>query len=194
MITRRQLLWGLLALPGAARQAQTWLFLGDSITAAPGSYASLFQAKRAGDTVVNAAQTGSGAYEVRAALETLLPSRKPDVVSIMVGANDCLAGPTPDGMKTYKYNLKLALKLAAGKRVILHTPPPIDLKKHPQRRAIAQYAQFVRDLARVSGVQLVDHWPMWAANHGVQRWLTDGLHPNAKGQQALLKRMLAVVK
>ena len=188
--TRRFLL-GLLALTaliGAAPQAKTILFLGDSITAGYGleqsqAYPALIHAKidakRWNFKTVNAGQSGDTSAGGLNRLNWLLKIRV-DVLVLELGGNDGLRGlPAEttkknlqaiiDGTKAKYPEVKIVL---AGMKVPPNMGP--DYGK--------QFAAIYPDLAKKNNAQLI---PFILEGVGGVRELNlpDGVHPTAKGQE-----------
>lgn len=112
----------------------------------------------------------------------------PDVVFVMFGTNDILAGD--DGVRAFRYRLDQIVQRSrdVGATVVLQTPPPVLEDGGRGPRLIALYAEAVREVARDLGVLVVDHAAAWesaasAAGEDVAPagWLDDTFHPGARG-------------
>lgn len=120
----------------AEKKSLTWLFMGDSITHAAAwtngydGIAQLFEKYlkdelgRTDDVVVNTAVSGATTTTTLPYLQQRLEKYSPDVVSIMLGTNDCAA----EDQTTEQYEADLRQIIgkakAKGAVVILRTPTP----------------------------------------------------------------------
>jgi lysophospholipase L1-like esterase len=140
---------------------------------------------------------------------------RPDVLFLMFGTNDAVAGH--DGLETfarqYAQVIEVARNAGIGAIVVQTTVPmmPVDpeaaiviaewpnaetregkLQGLRRRRAcLAQYVAATREVARRCGVALVDHWAAWCAAGGRRGQLMDGgFHPNEYGHRLLAHTLL----
>ena len=134
------------------------VFLGDSITAAPGSYSIpliTYLSLRYPKLQVsyrNAGVSGDTAPGGLARLDTDVLSVHPTVVSICFGMNDAGVAGTPE-QRYEKYmtgmtGLVTRLK-AAGIRVVLLTPPCVDATVRPDG---AEYNQNLKRERKCTGI------------------------------------------
>lgn len=190
----------------------TWAFLGDSITQGVTHthgyrcYVEHFAERvrgelgRRGDTVVNSGVSG-------ATTEVLLPEFHwragrfaPDVVFVMFGTNDILAGE--DGVRGFRFRIDQIVQRSrdVGATVVLQTPPPVLEEGGRNPRLISLYAEAVREVARDLGVLVVDHAGAWhdaaaAAGDDVAPagWLDDAFHPGARGHHQMTLTLLSTL-
>lgn len=194
------------------------LTLGDSITkgARPGvSPTETFSARlqgalRAEGVAVQVHNVGIGGErtdQALARLEREVMAQRPHLVTVMYGTNDSYVDPGKAesrlSERQYETNLReMVRRLQAARiQVVLMTAPKFGeeqrkngLGEDPNFR-LARYAAICRDVARASGVPLVDHFGGWseeqARGRRLQPWTTDGCHPNAEGHAELAVRMLS---
>ncbi|MFC5182860.1 SGNH/GDSL hydrolase family protein [Actinomadura harenae] len=173
----------------------TWVATGDSITqavehthGARGWVEHLherirWQLNRLTDVVVNTGVSAWGADDVLAAHDRLIGRFEPDVLSVSLGTNDCLAGE--DGLPGFRDAMhRIIAGAAPGTQVVLHTPVLVSASGRERRAALPAYCQAVREIAKESGALLVDHEAHWLEHHGADDpipWLDDPAHPNAVG-------------
>ncbi|MCK8678997.1 MULTISPECIES: SGNH/GDSL hydrolase family protein [Streptomyces] len=182
----------------------TWVAAGDSITqgvlhthGARGWVEHLherirWQLGRLTDVVVNTGVSGWRAVDVLAAHDHLIGRFAPDVLSVSLGTNDCLAGE--DGLDEFRDAMRRIVAGAAPEtRLVLHTPVLTAYSGRPRRAALPAYCQAVRELAEETGALLVDHEAHWRERHGTDDpipWLDDPAHPNAAGHLAMANHTL----
>jgi acyl-CoA thioesterase I len=183
----------------------TWLLTGDSITHGAvytfgwRSYPEHFmerlrwELRRMADTVINTGTSGDTTDGLLKDLRARALRFRPDVTSIMMGMNDCVAGHA--GIDAFRRNL---LNLADASEnnsslLLLHTPNPIRPGSDIERTHLAHYADVIRDVAARRKLMCVDHYNHWITQNRRQpgvfrRWLVpDGIHPNAQGHLELAK-------
>ncbi|MFD3698333.1 SGNH/GDSL hydrolase family protein [Streptomyces sp. NPDC058646] len=182
----------------------TWVATGDSITqavlhthGARGWVEHLhervrWQLRRLSDVVVNTGVSAWGAVDVLGAQEHLVGRFRPDVLSVSLGTNDCLAGE--DGLPRFHDAMR---RIVSGTdprtQVVLHTPALVGLSGRERRSSLPAYCQAVREIARDTGALLVDHEAHWLAHHGTADpipWLDDPAHPNAAGHLQMANHTL----
>lgn len=76
---------------------------------------------------------------------------------------------------------------------LFQTPNPVDVNRWPNRAALADYAQIMREVAAELDVVLIDHHAHWLATNGGSvplGLLGDGLHPDQRGHLLLAKKMI----
>ncbi len=143
----------------ARKEPVAWVFTGDDITqgavhtkgfaAIPNILPSRvrWELKRMRDLVINSGVSGEKAEGLLADLDWRVLHLKPDVVSIMLGTNDCTLGPV--GHALFRKNLTALVNkvMGAGAIVILNTPSTVYLKNVATGVHLAAYgAQIVRDV------------------------------------------------
>lgn len=188
-------------------QPLTWVFTGDGITQAADhtngrrSYAELFDARVRGglrrllDVVVNTGLEGGRVRTLHRNREWRVDRFRPDVVSLMVGFSDAIAGES--GRDEFGETLrKLVDELVEdGVVVVLNTPHRPSSRAAAKHADLRAYVRIVREVADESGVPLVDHWAHWRNAETGRLLAADGLHPNAEGHAEiarLLHRELGV--
>jgi len=183
-----------------------WVFTGDSIThgalhtkgfrSYPEHFAERvrWEMKRMRDIVINTGISGDKADGLFADLDWRVLHLKPDVVSIMIGMNDCTLGEV--GRELFRKSLTGIVNKVktAGAIPILNTPNPIYLKNADTRGDLAAYAQIIRDVALGTKAALVDHYAHWEAvkpdQESLVKWLEDkSIHPGALGHRELAKQI-----
>jgi acyl-CoA thioesterase I len=191
---------GALAAPQAARAApQVVLAYGDSLMAGyqlrpgEGFAPQLEKALRASGRdvkVVGAGVSGDTSTQGRARLNWVLAGmkQKPDVVVLELGANDMLRGQPPATAKTNIDAMVKAFK-AKGSRVLL-----AGMRATPNlgRTYVSQFEALYPAVARANGVAL---YPFFVDGVAAQPGLLlgDGMHPNPKGVQVIVKRIAPAV-
>jgi acyl-CoA thioesterase-1 len=181
-----------------------WLFTGDSITHGAihtmgwRSYPELvaervrWELRRTRDVVINTGIAGDRTAGLLKDLNWRILQFKPQVTSIMMGMNDCAAGPA--GREGFRGNLnKLVDALEAHNSVpILNTTNPMyPLGPDSQRRKdLPAYNDIIREVAHERKTVLVDrysHWLMVKKHEGeLLYWLSDGaFHPNEYGHREM---------
>ncbi|MFO0817093.1 MAG: SGNH/GDSL hydrolase family protein [Pirellulales bacterium] len=184
----------------------TWVITGDSIThgalhtlgwrSYPEHFAERirWEMRRVRDVVINTGISGNRTRDLLKDFTWRAARFQPDVVSIMLGMNDCVAGSA--GRDTFRSNLKdLAERtIAAGAIPLLHTPNTIYLKNAGSRSDLPAYATIVREVALERKYALVDHWAHWQTQKPDQEalltWLEDkSIHPGVFGHREFAKLM-----
>lgn len=183
----------------------TWVITGDSITQGAKwlgrerAYPELIQErlrwelKRKRDIVINSGLSGEKTAGLLADFEWRVLRFQPDVVAIMIGMNDAVAGPA--GRERFAADLRemIGRVRAAGAMPILQRTNPVDPSDPgAQTRAdLPAYNVLIADVARATGTLLVDHWRHWLdaapAPEERRRWLADPIHPNAAGHRQLAR-------
>ncbi len=195
----------------ARKEPVAWVFTGDDITQGAvhtkgfRSYPEHFaervrwELKRMRDLVINSGVSGEKADGLLADLDWRVLHLKPDVVSIMLGTNDCTLGPV--GHALFRKNLTALVSkvMGAGAIVILNTPSTVYLKNVATGVHLAAYAQIVRDVALGTRAVLVDHYAFWETTKPDQeqllKWLDDAkLHPGVFGHRALARQIFATLE
>jgi acyl-CoA thioesterase I len=179
----------------------TWVFTGDSITHGAKhthgsrSYVEHFAERdrwelgRASDIVINTGISGDKADGILRAFDWRVARFKPDVVSIMIGMNDCTRGP--EKREEFRKNLEELIKRvrALGAIPVLHSMNIVEPSAAKERGDLPAYVVIVNEVAREQKLLFVDHWSHWtSSNHDsniLKEWLNDPIHPNARGHREL---------
>lgn len=188
----------------AAKDPITWVLTGDSIThgalhtlgwrSYPEHFAERvrWEMRRMRDIVINTGISGDVTGRLLGDLDWRVLRFQPDVVSIMLGMNDCSRGM--NGREMYRKNLSALVEkvMAAGAIPVLNTPNTIYVKKAGSRADLPAYADIVRDTAKQSKLVLVDHYAHWEKTKPNQEdllaWLEDqSIHPNVYGHREFAK-------
>ena len=192
------------------KEPAVWVFTGDDITQGAAhtkgtrSYVEHFaervrwELKRMRDLVINTGVSGEKTDGILADIDWRILRHKPDVVSIMLGTNDCTLGPV--GQALFKKNLTNLVNkvMGAGAIPVLNTPNTVYLKNAETRGDLPAYAQVVRDVAQATKAVLVDHYNFWETSQPDQEqllaWLDDEqLHPGPIGHRALARQLFTVL-
>jgi lysophospholipase L1-like esterase len=180
-----------------------WIITGDSITQGAKwlgherSYPELLQERirwelnRRRDLIINSGISGERSAGLLADWDWRVVHLKPDIVSIMIGMNDCVAGPA--GRDSFDQNVRLLVERVRkiGAIPILHSTNPID-SENPEaqtRHDLAAYNQIIAQVAQSMSVIFVDHWKHWThakpSPAALRNWLADPIHPNASGHRQM---------
>ena len=195
----------------ARKEPVAWVFTGDDVTQGAAhtkgfrTYSELFgervrwELRRMRDLVINTAVSGDKADILLADLDWRVLHLKPDVVSIMLGTNDCALGPV--GHTLFRKNLTniIGKIMQTGALVVLNTPNTVYLKKAELRGDLAAYAQIVREIGEAAKLLVVDHYAFWERSKPDQeallKWLDDEeLHPGPFGHRALAKQLFTTLE
>lgn len=143
-------------------------------------------------------------------LESDVISKKPEIVTIMYGANDSYIdiGKTEPRLSEMQFRnnlIEIVERLQKAKiQVILMTEPrwgseakPNGLGDHPNKR-MEPFMEIIREVARTKSTSLVDHYQIWtkkAANGlDIGSITTDQLHPNPSGHKLIAEAIEPIVK
>ena len=179
----------------AAQDPITWLFTGDSI--AMGAFHTFgwrsycehfgerirFELLRRRDVVINTGISGDTTTDLLRDLDHRVLRFRPQVVSIMLGMNDCVAGVGGREECTSRYDEILRRVRADTKAaLIVHTYNPIT-PSALENRDIPAYMDIIRTAAKKHQAILVDHDKVWRDRKSPLNYLlNDGaLHPNQFG-------------
>ncbi|MCE5309456.1 MAG: SGNH/GDSL hydrolase family protein [Acidobacteriales bacterium] len=193
---RFQTIKGLLA----GKDPVTWVFTGDSITHGAlhtmgwRSYPEHFAERvrwelgRVRDIVINTGISGDRLPRLLQDAEWRVHRFQPQVVSLMMGMNDCIAGPTGRDVFRKALDTFLADLKAQKSLLLLHTPNPIylpDMEKD-SRKDLPAYVDILRQFASDNAVPLVDHYQHWMETrrnrYELVYLLNDAaVHPNQHG-------------
>jgi acyl-CoA thioesterase I len=181
-----------------------WLITGDSIThgalhtlgwrSYPEHFAERvrWELKRVRDIVINTGISGDRTGGMLKDIDWRILQFRPQAASIMLGMNDCTAGPS--GRETFRANLTAIVEKlqVAGTLPILHTQNTIYLKNAMPRADLPAYAQITREVAEAKKTLLVDHYAHWEKAKPDQEqllpWLEDkSIHPGVYGHREFAK-------
>jgi lysophospholipase L1-like esterase len=184
----------------ARKEPVCWIFTGDSIThgalhthgwrSYPEHFAERvrWELKRFRDLVINTGISGDRTEGLLADFDWRVLHLKPDVVSIMIGMNDCTAGP--EGREPFRRNLTSIVERvqSAGAIPLLNTPNTVYVKNSIGRGDLPAYAVIVREVAVATKAGLVDHWTHWKDTKPDQEallsWIEDkSIHPGVYGHR-----------
>ena len=189
------LLMALAGTANAAERSTRILALGDSLTSGyglpermgfPGILERALKAQRLNVTVINAGIAGDTSSDGLARLDWYLldPKSIPDAAIVELGANDALRGLPPAEMER---NLDAILaKLKARKIPVL-----LAGMKSPRNLGPAYAAEYDAVFVRLSKKYGTLFYPFFLEGVLLDRslMLPDGLHPNAKGVDIIVKNI-----
>jgi len=176
-----------------------WVFTGDSITHGAyhthgqRSYHEHFAERvrwelgRRRDVVINTGISGDTADGILKDFDHRLARFKPQVVSLMIGMNDCSRGPQMRSQ--FESNLRALIQRirAIPALPLLHSTNPIDTNGESRRNDLPAYNDIIIKVAHSENVPLVDHWSHWRQQRSDAApppdWLNDPIHPNARGHR-----------
>lgn len=188
----------------------TWVLTGDSIThglihtrGARNYVDHLHELIRGDlgrvhDAVINTAITGWRVDLILGDFERRVAAWCPDVVTLMIGTNDCTTEwlDPPIDVQTFTGSVAEFVHRVRvlGAVPVLQTPPTVDLLHAPDRARIDDFAQAIRDVAQREGAVLVDQHARFAEfsigtgpGNEAMAWglLDDAFHPSAAGHALL---------
>lgn len=177
-----------------------WIFTGDSITAGVKhtqgyrSYPEIFGERirwemgRARDIIVNTAISGNVTQNILDDFSWRVGQFKPEVVSLMIGTNDCARKEMTAEIFENKLNHLLDMIRETGAIPILHTPNVIITGEAPERAGLIDYVRMIQKTAEKMNIILVDNYAHWedvikndTKINVFKEWLNDPLHPNGAG-------------
>jgi acyl-CoA thioesterase-1 len=179
----------------------TWVITGDSITQGAKwvgrerSYPEIIQERirwemnRRRDFFINSGISGERVAGLRADFEWRVLRFRPDIVSIMIGMNDAVAGPA--GRAAFEAGLRAMVEQvrAAGAIPLLHRTNPIDTENPDslRRSDLPAYNEIISQVAHDTNTILIDHWARWQDARptpgALRDWLADPIHPNGAGHR-----------
>nr|WP_184284758.1 SGNH/GDSL hydrolase family protein [Microbacterium ginsengiterrae] len=153
---------------------------------------------RVQDVVVNTAITGWRIPLILEDFERRVARWRPDVVTLMIGTNDCSTEWVSPVVEPAEFDGDIARFVARVRELgaipVLQTPPAADLAHAPDRARLGEFASAMRDVAVREQVLLVDQFAVFAefsagtgpGNEGMP-WglLDDAFHPSAAGHAVL---------
>ncbi|HBE41283.1 MAG TPA: SGNH/GDSL hydrolase family protein [Bacteroidales bacterium] len=184
-----------------------WLFTGDSITHGAKhthgyrSYPEIFAERirwelgRTRDIIINTGISGNTTRVISEDFDWRIGQFKPNIVSLMIGTNDCATGRID--IKSFEENLNmLAAKIRdIGAIPVLHTPNPIITEKAPERIRLSDYVSVIRSVSLKNKIILVDNYSYWSETlqqgktDVYKEWLNDPLHPDGDGHSEIARLM-----
>lgn len=192
------------ARPSLAKPLTVVCF-GDSLTRA--GYPEIL-GNLLGVHAVNAGVGGNNTEKALRRLEEDVLAKQPDIVVVLFGTNDIRADSKRAYVPLAKYteNVRVIAERCeeAGARVVLCTPPPIDVeayfKRHDREdfqrlggldRLLQQYRNAVRSVAGSNDLPLVELDRLLAEE---PRWMgRDGVHPTLEGRALIAKHVSRAV-
>jgi acyl-CoA thioesterase-1 len=188
----------LLALPASAQQPARLLVLGDSLVAGyglpknqafPARLEAALRAEGMNVAVIDAGVSGDTSAGGLARLDWAIGNPPPNFAIVELGANDGLRGLSPAAMEANLDAILTRLK-ARGIPVLLagmRAPPNLG------RDYAAEYEPVFARLAQKHGAIL---YPFFLDGVATDAALNqgDGLHPNARGVDVIVARILPYVK
>lgn len=178
----------------------TWVFTGDSIThgalhtlgwrSYPEHFAERvrWEMRRFRDVVINTAISGDRMSRLLSDVDWRVHRFQPHVVSLMMGMNDCAAGPSGrkefrDGVESFHQQVQERNGL-----LLLHTSNTIWIRdrENERRQDLPAYMDILRDIAASRNIPLVDHYRHWSETrkdpNELNYLLSDAaVHPNQYG-------------
>lgn len=184
-----------------------WLFTGDSITHGAKhthgyrSYPEIFAERvrwelgRTRDIVINTGISGNTTQVILDDFDWRIGQFRPNVVSLMIGTNDCANGRIE--IEIFEKNLiLLAVKIRdLGAIPVFHTPNIIISDKAPERLRLPEYVSVMRNIALKEKIILVDNYSHWENTiregklNVFKEWLNDPLHPDGEGHSEIARLM-----
>lgn len=186
-----------------------WIFTGDSITHGAKhthgfrSYPEVFAERirweigRVRDVIINTGISGNTTQNILDDFDWRIGQFNPDVVSLMIGTNDC-ATSRDISPGVFEQNLDTLVTLIRELKAIpvFQTPNVIIKEKAQERNRIDEYVSVMQKLAEKKKVVLIDNYTYW--QNEIQRqgetaifkkWLNDPLHPNGEGHAEIARLM-----
>lgn len=185
----------------------TWVFTGDSIThglvhtqGARAYVEHLHELirgdlERVQDAVINTAISGWRIVQLLADFDRRVATWRPQIVTLMVGTNDCSTGGIFPIIEPDAFAASIAAFVMKVREIgaipVLMTQPAIDVANAPERARIAEFAQAIRDVAAAEQTVLVDQFARFAERgvgraSGIARGLlNDPFHPGPAGHALL---------
>ncbi len=194
----------------ASERPLTWVMTGDSIThgllhtrGARNYVDHLHELirgdlRRVQDAVINTAISGWRLALILEDFDRRVATWRPDVVTLMIGTNDCSTVWVDPVVSPTEFAADLAAFVsrvrALGAIPVLQTPPIADLAHAPDRARLGEFAEAMRAVAAAEETILVDQFALFTGfsagtgpgNEGMP-WglLGDAFHPNADGHAAM---------
>ena len=189
----------------ATGEPMTWLFMGDSITHGSGltyGYDGIAQAfeefvkeglGRTDDIVLNTAVANANTVTTLQEIDQRLTNYNPDVISLMIGTNDCSSRESAITLDVFRNNMITILDTIKTNYpdavVILRSMTPFfnDGNREPYRQS---YMDVVEEMAETYDTIYIDQYTSLAEATKTYTWLpgkmfTDNLHPEANGHRVM---------
>lgn len=185
-----------------------WAFTGDSITAGVKhthgyrSYPEIFgerirwEMNRRRDVIINTAISGNVTQNILDDFNWRIEQFKPDIVSLMIGTNDCAEKEITAAIFENRLNDLLSKIRRTEAIPILHTPNTIIKEYAPENADIFKYVAIIQKTAEKKSIVLIDNYTYWegtSKNHSkkdvLKNWLDDPVHPNQIGHQKIARFM-----
>lgn len=189
----------------AGNDPVTWVFTGDSITQGGKHthgwrhYVQHFEERvrwellRKWDFVFNTGVSGERTSHILNDFRNRVTRFAPDVVSLMIGTNDCVDGSP--GRQTYRTHLGQLIEQIrnTGAVPVVGVFPPLNKQGDPLRADLPAYADIVREVAKEQNVMLVDHYSQWTDTDPkvVSGWFSDAIHPNEIGHLMMARKIFS---
>lgn len=189
------------ALDKMARGEQAvWVFFGDSITEQNYhlhyhlNYVGLlcdplwFKYGGGQYIMINAGVSGNTTRDLLARVERDVLRYEPDLVSIMIGINDCSRQISPEEFHTNLHGLLERIQ-DQDSEVLLLTPHPLLTTSEPFH-LYSQYIEAIRSVARERKAPLIDiyqDWQLLLSKEPNRHYslMDDLLHPNERGHRKM---------
>lgn len=187
-----------------APTALNWVMTGDSIThglvhtKGGRSYVEHVhelirgEIPRLRDVVINTAISGHRIPQILDDFERRVAQWNPDVVTIMIGTNDCSTGGVFPIIEPEEFGASLVDFVGRVRELgavpILITPPPVDAARAPERARVWDFSAEIHRVASDSDVILVDVLNAFEHVGGGQfpsGLMNDAFHPNSAGHAAI---------
>lgn len=197
--------------PGAGREVRTFVAVGDSFTAGNGCdpecrWADLVAAglrqTNPGLRYSNLARDGADSRDVLEQIPAAIGCR-PDLVTLVCGANDVILGPRPDipaFVARFELMLDRLKRALPGVAILTATYPeagqPAGIGPRTLARIRAGMSELNRMIRRISGersvpcVDTVDHPGL----RDPENFETDGLHPSTTGHRRAAAEFSAALR
>jgi len=136
--------------------------------------------------VLNAGISGNNTRDAVARIYDDVLSFNPDLVIVLLGANDTASHKRID-ITEYRANLLQITNLITPQKAVLVSPSPVD-ENRPRNRTnidIKRYCEVVEDVAHTTGSQFINLFFHMIAHPGYISFLSDGLHFNESGYEFL---------
>ncbi|MEN6354639.1 MAG: SGNH/GDSL hydrolase family protein, partial [Bacteroidales bacterium] len=183
-----------------------WVFTGDSITHGAKhthgyrSYPEIFEERirwemnRRRDVIINTGISGNTTMDILRDFDWRIGQFKPNVVSLMIGTNDCSKEDIPPAVFERNIDSLLAIIRGLNSIPVFQTPNFIIKEKAPERVRLSEYVSVIRNIAGEKKVILIDNYAYWQKeiqDKGealiFRKWLNDPLHPNGAGHSEIAR-------
>jgi lysophospholipase L1-like esterase len=151
---------------------------------------------RVRDVIINTGISGNTTETILQDFDWRIKQFKPNVVSLMIGTNDCFNEKV--SIEAYEENLNLLVEKFRGLGAIpiLHTPNLIIKELDTSRASLDKYVAVIRKVALEENIILVDNYGHWLETaekaEGInvnKEWLNDPLHPDGEGHSEIARLM-----